>query len=192
MNEVTEAWEQNAREGGTAIHPLRSLSEDQYWASGLSQAAAISRVCPTGNVLDFGCGDGRVARGFHQIGRMVTGADASPAMLSLLRERSPMVPGFQWDATTPAPPEFDNVVCLAVLIHHRHEDTRAIVRNLVSITHPGGRLVLDWPTDEYGIEADHWCRVTTWRAGERVRFAESLGLTLVSTELPWSVWEKEA
>ena len=57
--DVIQAWD---RADPTAIHPLRRVSEDAYWDSGKAQADMLASVIPgNAKVMDFGCGDGRVA-----------------------------------------------------------------------------------------------------------------------------------
>ena len=82
---VIQAWDQADPD---AIHPLRRVSEDAYWDSGKAQADMLASVIPDGaKVLDFGCGDGRVAIPMAGLGYDVTAVDSSQRMLDRLTER---------------------------------------------------------------------------------------------------------
>lgn len=148
--DVISAWDQADPD---AIHPTRSVSEEAYWASGEAQANLLATVIPAGSkVLDFGCGDGRVAIPMADLGYEVTAADASQRMLDRLAERAPALTTVQAAADGIAAHlgrrRMDAVYSLAVLIHHSYDDCLAIVGKLRAATKLGGILVLDWPVSD--------------------------------------------
>jgi demethylmenaquinone methyltransferase/2-methoxy-6-polyprenyl-1,4-benzoquinol methylase len=49
--------------------------------------AALGRLLPAGDVLELACGSGSLTKRLARSARLVTGVDASPAMLALCRER---------------------------------------------------------------------------------------------------------
>lgn len=189
MNEadVIAAWD---KADPVAIHPLRRISEEAYWDSGVNQAVELARILPKdGRILDYGCGDGRVAIPLHNIGFNVVAADSSPKMLAALKARAPEV-------TTTAiggddfPGGFDAAYCLAVLIHHDYATATEIITNLASAVDNGGLLILDWPTSENPYERKSWIEVTTWSKENQQALANELGLKLVlNSGLPFSVFE---
>ncbi|MDH6610309.1 2-polyprenyl-3-methyl-5-hydroxy-6-metoxy-1,4-benzoquinol methylase [Streptomyces sp. SAI-208] len=188
--DVIEAWDQA---DPTAIHPLRHVSEEAYWDSGEAQAAMLATVIPDGaKVMDFGCGDGRVAIPLATLGYEVTAVDSSQRMLNRLTERAPDLAGVQATADGIAAHlgrrRMDAVYCLAVLIHHSYADCLHIIERLRAATKLGGTLVLDWPTSDQPAEADSWIGVTTWSAGQQAEACARIGLEPVDSELPWGVY----
>ncbi|MFI2354680.1 class I SAM-dependent methyltransferase [Streptomyces anulatus] len=189
-NDVIRAWDQA---DPTAIHPLRNVSEDAYWESGKGQAAMLASVIPDGaKVLDFGCGDGRVAIPMAALGYEVTAVDASQNMLDRLTNRDPDVTTVQADADGIAAHlgrrRMDAVYTLAVLIHHSYTDCLHIISKLRAATKLGGILVLDWPVSDQPAEADSWIGVTTWSEQQQADACAAIGLEPVDSDLPWGVY----
>ncbi|MDX3520709.1 class I SAM-dependent methyltransferase [Streptomyces scabiei] len=187
---VIQAWD---RADPEAIHPLRRVSEDAYWDSGRAQADMLATVIPTGaKVMDFGCGDGRVAIPLAGLGYDVTAVDSSQRMLDRLTERAPDVMAVQAAADGIAAHlgrrRMDAVYCLAVLIHHSYEDGLHIIERLRAATKLGGILVLDWPVSETPSEADSWIGVTTWSPEQQADACARIGLESVDSGLPWGVY----
>lgn len=187
---VIAAWD---RADPTAIHPLRQVSEDAYWGSGKVQADMLAAVIPDGaKVMDFGCGDGRVAIPMAALGYEVTAVDASQRMLDRLNQRAPDLTTVQADADGIAGHlgrrRMDAVYSLAVLIHHGYADCLDIIGKLRAATKLGGILVLDWPVSETPSEADSWIGVTTWSAQQQADACAQIGLEPVDSDLPWSVY----
>ena len=187
---VIQAWDQADPE---AIHPLRRVSEDAYWDSGKAQAAMLATVIPDGaKVLDFGCGDGRVAIPLAELGYEVTAADSSQNMLDRLTERAPDLATVQATADGIAAHlgrrRMDAVYSLAVLIHHSYADCLNIIGKLRAATKLGGILVLDWPVSDQPSEADSWIGVTTWSKEQQAEACARIGLEPVDSSLPWGVY----
>lgn len=193
FDSVVTAWD---KAPVTAIHPLRNVSDTAYWDSGRAQAVDAARHIPEGgSVVDFGCGDGRIAIPLARMGFHVYAVDASAAMLKRVkthatRENVPLVTvksdGLNLATKFLVP--VDAVVCRAVLIHHIHEDVVRLVHNLTSVLKPGGFLVADWPVGRHHERRD-WIDVTTWEPKHRSRVAHAAGLELVEDDTP-TVWRK--
>lgn len=188
--DVITAWDQADPE---AIHPLRRVSEDAYWESGKAQADMLAGVIPDGaKVLDFGCGDGRVAIPMGAFGYEVTAVDSSQRMLDRLTDRASDVTTVQATADGIAGHlgrrRMDAVYALAVLIHHSYTDCLHIVELLRAATKLGGILVLDWPVSDKPEEADSWIGVTTWSEQQQADACARIGLEPVDNGLPWSVY----
>ncbi|MGW2721428.1 class I SAM-dependent methyltransferase [Streptomyces sp. NPDC001492] len=188
--DVITAWDQA---DPAAIHPLRRVSEEAYWESGEAQAAMLATAIPDGvKVMDFGCGDGRVAIPMAARGYEVTAVDSSQRMLNRLTERASGLATVQADADGIAGHlgrrRMDAVYCLAVLIHHSYADCLHIIERLRAATKLGGTLVLDWPISDQPSEADSWIGVTTWSPEQQAEACERIGLEPVDSELPWSVY----
>jgi 2-polyprenyl-3-methyl-5-hydroxy-6-metoxy-1,4-benzoquinol methylase len=187
---VIEAWDQADPE---AIHPLRRISEDAYWESGKAQADMLATVMPDGaKVMDFGCGDGRVAIPMAGLGYEVTAVDSSQRMLDRLTERAPEMTTVQAAADGIAGHlgrrKMDAVYTLAVLIHHSYADCLDIIGRLRAATKLGGVLVLDWPVSETPGEADSWIGVTTWSREQQAEACARIGLEPADSDLPWGVY----
>lgn len=187
---VIDAWNQA---DPTAIHPLRQVSEEAYWQSGEAQADMLAGVIPAGaKVLDFGCGDGRVAIPLAARGYDVTAIDASQRMLDRLTQRAPDVTTVQADADGIAPHlgrrKTDAAYCLAVLIHHNWDDCLHAISKLRAALKLGGILVLDWPVSDQPSEADSWIGVTTWSTQQQNEACQRIGLEPIDTNLPWGVY----
>ncbi|HEY9370150.1 class I SAM-dependent methyltransferase [Streptomyces sp.] len=187
---VIQAWDQADPD---AIHPLRRVSEDAYWESGKAQADMLATVIPDGaKVMDFGCGDGRVAIPLAELGYEVTAVDSSQRMLDRLTERAPDVTTVHAAADGIAAHlgrrRMDAVYCLAVLIHHSWADCLHIIEKLRAATKLGGILVLDWPIADQPAEADSWIGVTTWSREQQADACARIGLEPVDSGLPWSTY----
>lgn len=187
---VIQAWDQA---DPAAIHPLRRVSEDAYWDSGRAQADMLATVIPDGGkVLDFGCGDGRVAIPMAALGYEITAVDSSQRMLDRLTDRAPDVTTVQANAHGIASHlgrrRMDAAYCLAVLIHHSYEDCLHIISKLKAATKLGGILVLDWPVSDQPAEADSWIGVTSWSEQQQTEACAQIGLEPVDSGLPWGVY----
>lgn len=187
---VIRAWDQA---DPAAIHPTRGISEGAYWQSGQAQADMLASVIPDGaKVMDFGCGDGRVAIPLAGLGFEVTAVDSSQRMLGRLTERAADITAVQADADGIAGHlgrrRMDAVYCLAVLIHYGWADCLHIIGKLRAAAKLGGLLVLDWPVSETPGEADSWIGVTTWSREQQSEACARIGLEPVDSELPWGVY----
>lgn len=188
---VIAAWDEA---GPDHIHPSRGVSEEAYWQSGEKAAEQLAEVLKPGSrVVDFGCGDGRVAIPLRRMGFDVTGADGAPTMLAALADNDPDMPQVQSDGTdlyAKVGRKSDAIVCLAVLIHHKRASALAILDGLCEAVKKGGLLILDWPTSEHPEEAQIWIDVTTWHPDRQKVEADRRGLKRVEGDWPWAVYRK--
>lgn len=189
--DIIAAWDQP--EARNSIHPTRGIDEAAYWNSGANQAALIGTALPVGcKVMDFGCGDGRVAIPLRALGYDVTGVDASANMLAALNERDPELTTFQSDGSDFGSHlgrrKVDAVVCLAVLIHHDYATGEELIASLRAVVKKGGLLILDWPVSDDPVEGQVWLDVTTWPQDRQDAIAERLNMTRVDAGQPWSVF----
>ena len=189
INDVIQAWDEA---DPAAIHPTREVSEEAYQISGEVQAELLATVLPEGcRVIDFGCGDGRVAIPLRQAGYDVTGADGSQAMLDRLAERDsdmPWVVSDGLDLAAVIGKKADAVVSLAVLIHHSYEAGEAIIEGLRAAVRVNGLLVLDWPVSDEPTEGGTWISVTIWSHEQQDAICKRVGLKRLDTDLPWPVF----
>lgn len=182
MREVIDAWDAAGQrpDARAAIHPL-GVDDEDYERSGEALATALRRVIgPAELVVDFGCGDGRVTIPLARYFPRVIGVDASPAMLDRLRARAPhlehrLTAGADLDGLA----DVDAIICLAVLIHHRHADGAAIINGLARALRPGGLLILDLPLYEYPRDPGNWTDVAAWTLWELTHVADVADLDVV-------------
>lgn len=99
-------------------------------------AAALPHI--SGSVLDFGCGNGMLAR-FIATNRYC-GHDRSTESLAHARAQ---FPGHVFDATIPVGRKFDTIVALAVIEHL--SDPPAALRSWGCLLNDGGAIVLTTP-----------------------------------------------
>lgn len=195
---VIRAWDDNARAGARAIHPLKP-DTDAYWELGREQARQVDDYAQPGDfVIDFGCGIGRLAIPLAKACYNVLAVDASPAMLEGLAERATDVEigMYRSDGTDLGElvdhvigEKADVIVARNVLIHHDYAGVERIVTGLASALRPGGHLIADWPLGP-AHERQNWTGVTTWPAPRRLAVADRAGLDLVDGASP-SVWRKK-
>lgn len=187
------------------IHPTREHeSELAYWDSGKPQAEFVfDLIGEGGSVLDFGCGDGRIAIPMAKLGLKVTAVDAAPEMLERLEHQAKIqvadgINTVLSDGTTDLAKlvgPVDAINARAVFIHHSHRDVERLVMNLSKCLKPGGLLIADWPLGPHHQRID-WIDVTTWATGTREKIAAAAGLELVTegdlgNPRKPSVWRKQ-
>jgi ubiquinone biosynthesis O-methyltransferase len=113
-------------------------------------------------VLDVGCGDGTFALELAKRGAVVTGIDASAAMIDVARTRAKQHNAdleFQVAVAEHLPfsaGQFDVVTAITILCFV--EDAPPVFREIARVLRPGGRLVVG--------ELGRW---STWAAARRIR-----------------------
>jgi ubiquinone biosynthesis O-methyltransferase len=113
-------------------------------------------------VLDVGCGDGELALALVKRGAIVTGIDASFAMIDAAEWRAKQHAAeiaFQVATAEQLPfpaGRFDVVTAITILCFV--EDAAPVFREIARVLRPGGRLVIG--------ELGRW---STWAAGRRIR-----------------------
>lgn len=117
---------------------------ENYFRTTVSIDMAVPRerfanlLSPGARVLDAGCGSGRDARVFRDMGFQVTAFDASPRLAALAREHTGLpvkVSTFQEVAWREA---FDGIWASASLLHVPRAELPSIMRRLRGALTPGG------------------------------------------------------
>jgi SAM-dependent methyltransferase len=114
--------------------------------------------CPRGTALDVGCGTGALAARLAAAGYDMAGADPSPGMLAVLRERTSQVDAVEAPGTALPFPDgrFDVVLTVAALHHIADpDDVRRTLAEMVRVARPGGR-VLVW---DHNPRNPYWGRL---------------------------------
>lgn len=185
---ITAAWDAAARrdDARAAIHPLGGVSDEAYDASGAEQARMLCELIrlyspQARRVVDFGCGDGRVAKHLVNGALEVFGADASPAMIERLETNAAGVAGVVSNGVDGklAELEADVIFSMAVFIHHSVADGQRLVQALADAVVPGGLLLLQIPCYAAKRERRHWIDVTVWDAKTLRATAAACGLEVL-------------
>lgn len=105
----------------------------------------IVEHCPTGRILDVGCGTGTLAGRLAAAGYRVTGLDPSQGMLGVMAEAAPAVEAVRGDGGD-LPFEdgtFDLAITVAAL-HHVADPAavRATLVEMARVVRPGGRIIV--------------------------------------------------
>lgn len=163
----------------------RSQTYDRRWeelaASGQNvhgEADLVESLGPT-NVLDAGCGTGRVAIELARRGLEVTGVDVDAGMLAKARAKAPDLPWALADlGTLDLGRTFDVVVVAGNVMIFLAPGTEAgVVANLARHVEPGGSLVAGFSLEPGRLDLatfDH--------------HAKAAGLTLADR---WATWDRQ-
>ncbi len=95
-------------------------------------------LAPGARVLDAGCGSGRDAKAFKEMGYQVEAFDASPAMVELAREHTGLPVQLMTFADVDWKEEFDGIWCCASLLHVPAVELPEVMRRLADALKPGG------------------------------------------------------
>ena len=95
-------------------------------------------LAPGARVLDAGCGSGRDAKAFLEMGYQVEAFDASSAMVELAREHTGLPVQLMTFADVDWKEEFDGIWCCASLLHVPAAELPDVMRRLTDTLKPGG------------------------------------------------------
>lgn len=95
-------------------------------------------LAPGARVLDAGCGSGRDAKAFLEMGYQVEAFDASSAMVELAREHTGLPVQLMTFADVDWKEEFDGIWCCASLLHVPAVELPGVMRKLADALKPGG------------------------------------------------------
>jgi len=128
----------------------------------------LARVRPPDEVLELGCGYGRVVARLAAVARSVVGIDTSAASLALARELLRARPNcrlLQMDACALGLRDatFDVVVCIQNGLSAFHVEPRTVIRESLRVTRPGGRGLLSTYAERFWPHRLDWFR---WQAAE--------------------------
>jgi len=121
----------------------------EFFASGERDVDyLLSLTDPTGegaypprDVLDFGCGAGRLTLAWAKRAAHVVGFDAAPTMIEIARKHAAGVANVQY--TTTLAGEFDLVCSLIVFQHIPVREGEALFAKLLSMLRPGGVAMIE-------------------------------------------------
>ena len=157
LNASREEWDKEAPQfDNEPDHGLRHPDVRQAWKA-LLQATIIPSA---ERILDLGCGTGSLSLLLAELGYDVIGADFSPKMLDIAREKSEqagyVIPYHEMDASYPEfeAESFDVIVCRHVL--WALPEPENVLKRWQNLLKPNGQLILIegfWHTGA-GLHAD--------------------------------------
>ncbi|HID8742852.1 TPA: class I SAM-dependent methyltransferase [Enterobacter mori] len=89
-------------------------------------------------VLDAGCGSGRDAKAFHEMGYLVDAFDASSAMVELARQHTGLPVQLMTFSEIDGKAQYDGIWCCASLLHVPSSELPAVMQKLADALKPGG------------------------------------------------------
>ena len=156
-------WDARAREQALYFVDARRAYGDtdleSFWASGESDLTRLLELAqheipPHGDVLEIGCGAGRMTRAIAARAGHVVALDVSGAMLERARALTPGPPGADWrlgDGTTLAGIADASVdACISFATFQHVPDPRVTlgyIREVGRVLRPGGWAALQLSTD---------------------------------------------
>lgn len=89
-------------------------------------------------VLDAGCGSGRDAKAFHEMGYQVDAFDASSAMVELARQHTGLPVQLMTFSEIDCKAQYDGIWCCASLLHVLSSELPEVMQKLADALKPGG------------------------------------------------------
>ena len=122
------------------------------------EARFVDAMAPrAADILDAGCGTGRVAAGLVAAGHRAVGVDKDGALLAIARDRYPGVRYVESDllaldaavlTAAGSPAAFDVIVIPGnVMVYVAPGTEHAVLAGLAALSKPGGRIVTGFATD---------------------------------------------
>ena len=113
-------------------------------------------------ILDIGIGTGVLAMQLAANGHQITGLDFSKAMLEATQQKLPQATLYEWDLHDGLPPvverqRYDAIISTYTLHHFNDDEKVSLIRKLMNLLTPGGRLYIGDIAFSTTEELDH-CR----------------------------------
>ncbi|HEY1843592.1 MAG TPA: class I SAM-dependent methyltransferase [Buttiauxella sp.] len=112
------------------------------------------RLAPGAQVLDAGCGSGRDAKAFREMGYQVDAFDASSEMVALARQHSGLPIKQMTFADVSARQKYDGIWCCASLLHVPALELPNVMQKLAEALRPGGVWYLSFKYGDAEREKD--------------------------------------
>lgn len=127
-------------------------------------AFVCDRIKPSAQILDLGCGYGRVTLRLLAAGDTVVGIDTSPDNLALARKRYRIVPSCYFLGMNAAKlgfrdRQFDLVVCIQNGISAFKVDPRTLMKEAIRVTRPGGTVLFSSYSDRFWNDRLEWFEI---------------------------------
>tara|TARA_Y100000034_G_C6895513_1_gene412768 strand:+ start:1260 stop:1970 length:711 start_codon:yes stop_codon:yes gene_type:complete len=109
------------------------------------------------NLLDFGCGDGRLVRELRNTGVNITGIDISGRAISFARVFSPTSKFISKDISKYKPnSKFDTITSIEVLEHITPLELKNTINSIHRLLKKDGHLVITVPSDNISTSKKHY------------------------------------
>jgi SAM-dependent methyltransferase len=148
-----QVWDEISQTEAAARVAVSGTADDQEWArSGEATAGdvrTLASITATDDVLEIGCGAGRVGRFLAPLCRHWTGGDVSPNMLHFAALALADLPNVStvplngYDLGGVADRSMDVVYCTGVFMHLDEWERYRYVLDARRVLRPGGRLYVD-------------------------------------------------
>lgn len=106
--------------------------------------AFLSRLPARARILDAGCGSGRDAKAFADLGHEVSAFDASEELASLASEHCGFAVQTRTFADVTEAAAYDGIWCCASLLHVPLSEIEEVIRRMLQALRPGGCLYLSF------------------------------------------------
>lgn len=136
-------------------------------------------LAPGARVLDAGCGSGRDAKAFLEMGYQVEAFDASSAMVELAREHTGLPIQVKTFADVEWKEEFDGIWCCASLLHVPAVELLGVMRRLADALKPGGVWYVSFKYGDGEREVDGRRFTDMEEVGLRTLVGEMVGIDVV-------------
>lgn len=142
-----------------------------------------SQVAPGGRVLDAGCGSGRDALAFHQMGFEVTATEAAPRLAELARRHTGLVVDVLTFDQMAWRDHFDGIWACGSLLHVPRVDLPATLRRLRDALVPGGAWFMSFKYGPFERHANGRRFTDLDEEGAAELLAQVRGLQLISMDV---------
>ncbi|AYN27737.1 class I SAM-dependent methyltransferase [Buttiauxella sp. 3AFRM03] len=109
---------------------------------------------PGAALLDAGCGSGRDAKAFHEMGYIVDAFDASSEMVALATQHSGLSVQQMTFADISAKNKYDGIWCCASLLHVPNQELPVVMHKLTDALKSGGTWYVSFKYGESEREKD--------------------------------------
>lgn len=161
-NNPQQFWSQAAKQKDWRKFILPGRTEAEFWQEGETQARAIQPLIPPDSVvMEYGCGVGRVLRNIEAKKRI--GVDVCPEWLEIAASFGlETAPTDGINITLPSG-SVDFIYSLMVFQHCPKENHIAMLKELMRVLSPGGRMEIQFPRKESGYyKASNFVNVYTY------------------------------
>jgi SAM-dependent methyltransferase len=189
FDHVRAQWEVAGRSPYVESHVAALPAGVSFVESGARSALQLLDELPANpevNLIEFGCGPGRVTQWLSQNFSLIYAVDISPAMLERVSALNlPNVVPVLSDGRglIDKVPKVDAIYSEAVLMHNRKDDVRALFPELAACVREGGQILFQLPCYEVGREPEHWTDVGVWTRTELEDLARLAGCEVLR------IWE---
>lgn len=193
--ELKAGWDKAANVNpNAAIHPAGHQSPEAYAQSGIDDLNKLLAAIKTTNywgeskslmpvstarIIDYGCGNGRLAIPLTDVFEDVIAVDMSYAMLQQLPRKTNLWPSLSVNCAFETPFRADMAVSISVFIHNTYENGKKIMQEIANNLIPGGYAFLQIPVYHESKEPTDWTDVGVWTESQLHEAANLAGFKCI-------------